>query len=153
MHHYLHSFSPLSPQEIAAITTSTRTLKKNDYFICNGHSCKEVAYINKGIFRSYYINDKGEEVTSCFMFEGSFITTYASFLTQEPTGENIQAITDAEIVVIPYEYIKEQERESTATSGFLFGDYAAALESDQKSLCELDICPFSRGLHGFALQA
>ncbi|MFB6454166.1 Crp/Fnr family transcriptional regulator [Chitinophaga sp. Hz27] len=121
MEQYLQAFNILNEEEIAAVLKAgnNRAIKKDDYFIRSGQTCKAVAFINKGIFRSFYINEKGEEITSCFMFAGSFVTAYASFLTQCPTAENIQAITPVEMIVIPHDFILEQEKRSINWLRFL----------------------------------
>ena len=65
--------------------------------------CKHIAFIVKGSFRTYYLNDKGEETTSCFCTENGFTTSYKSFIFQEPSTLSIQAIEDSEILTIDYD--------------------------------------------------
>ncbi|TYA74377.1 Crp/Fnr family transcriptional regulator [Seonamhaeicola marinus] len=99
---YLQSFQLLTDDEITSFENllTYKQLKKDDYFIEAGQVCKEVAFITSGFFRSYYYSSKEEEVTYCFTFSNSFITAYSSFLTQESTSENIQALTDIEMYAI-----------------------------------------------------
>ena len=104
---YLQSFGLLTDDEIDnLISLSTkRHLEKMDYFVRQGEVCKEVAFILKGSLRSFYISDKGEEVTYCLLFPNNFITAYSSYITGQSTVENMQAITPVEILVISKEDI------------------------------------------------
>ena len=72
-------------------------------FIREGETCKSVAFVLSGILRSYYTSDKGDDITYCITFPQNFMTAYSSYLTNEPTQENIQAITPTELLIIPKE--------------------------------------------------
>lgn len=75
-------------------------LQKQDYFIREGQVCKQIAYIQSGILRAYYTKDNGEEITDCIMFEGQFVTAYASLITGAPAYEHIQAVTECELLML-----------------------------------------------------
>ncbi len=100
---YLKSFNILTDDEIENFIhlATKRDLKKGDYLIREGETCKEVAFMLAGIFRSFYVSDKGEEITYCITFPNNFMTAYSSFITGYGTLENIQAITAVELLVIP----------------------------------------------------
>lgn len=106
---YLQSYNILTDNEIEIFIqkTSKRNLNKQDYFIKEGETCKEVAFVLKGIFRSFYISDKVEEITYCITFPDNLMTAYSSFITGQRTIENIQAITDVELLIIPKSAIDE----------------------------------------------
>ena len=118
---YLQSFGLLTDDEIDnLISLSTkRHLEKMDYFVRQGEVCKEVAFILKGSLRSYYISDKGEEVTYCLLFPNNFITAYSSYITGQSTVENMQAITPVEILVISKENIETLAAKSVNLVYFL----------------------------------
>ncbi|WP_291725352.1 Crp/Fnr family transcriptional regulator [Bernardetia sp.] len=99
---FLNSFGILSEKEINDFVQNTvrKKLNKSDFFIREGEVCNEIAFINSGTFRSFYTTNKGEEFTYCIMFPANFIAAYSSFITEEATSENIQAITNAELLVI-----------------------------------------------------
>lgn len=100
---YLKSYNILTDDEIEIFIQKTvkRNLNKLDYFIKEGETCKEVAFVLNGIFRSFYISDKVEEITYCITFPENLMTAYSSFITGQSTVENIQAITDVELLIIP----------------------------------------------------
>ncbi len=106
---YLKSFNVLTDNEIENLIqlSTRRDLNKSDYFIREGETCKEVAFVLTGIFRSYYISDKGEEITYCITFPNNLMTAYSSFITGQSTAENIQAITSVELLIIPKNIIDD----------------------------------------------
>lgn len=112
MKDYLKSFNILSNDDINLFESKTtyKRIKKGDFFIKEGYTCKEIAFVISGIFRSFYYSSLEEEVTYCFTFSNSFISAYSSFLSQTKTAENIQALTDAELLIIPKEEILKLER-------------------------------------------
>lgn len=75
----------------------TRNFKAKDYFLSEGEICKEIGFINKGCFRTYYLAD-GKEINTHFAFENEFVTDYDSFLQSKPSRYFIQVLEDAEIV-------------------------------------------------------
>ena len=100
---FLKSFNILTDSEIGDFVQllTHKTYKKSEYFIKEGETCKQVAFILSGSLRSYYISDKAEEITYCITFPNNLMTAYSSFLTGQPTQENIQAITQTELLIIP----------------------------------------------------
>ena len=114
MKNFLQSFNILSAEEISSFEelTSTKKLKKGEFFITEGKTCKKVAFIVSGLFRSFYYSSEDEDVTYCFTFENSFLTAYSSFITQLPTDENIQALSDVELLVISKEKLDHLEASS-----------------------------------------
>ena len=90
-----------------------KTLKKGDYFIQEGRTSKEVAFLVSGLFRSFYYSSSEEDVTYCFTFSNSFVSAYSSFLSQTKTVENIKALTDIELFTISRDEILNLEESST----------------------------------------
>lgn len=74
-----------------------KPIAKGDTFIAEGQVSKEIGYINKGLFRMYYLQD-GKEINTNFFFENEFVVEYQSFLLQQPTRYYIQAMEDAEVI-------------------------------------------------------
>jgi len=99
---FLKSFNILTDVEIEDFIqlANYKLFKKSAYFIKEGESCKQVAFVVSGILRSFYISDKGEEITYCITFPNSLMTAYSSFLTAKPTIENIQAVTVTELLIV-----------------------------------------------------
>lgn len=118
---FLKSFEILTDIEIDdLIKLSTHKLfKKGDYFIKEGETCKQVAFVLSGSLRSYYISDKDQEITYCITFPNNLMTAYSSFLTAEPTQENIQAITSTELLIIQKDKLEKLVQGSPNWISFL----------------------------------
>lgn len=103
MEEYLRSFKIFSEKEIEEVLNISLSvsLDKNDFFIKEGNTCQRVAFVVSGIFRSFYVSSSDEEVTYCLTFPNNFVSAYSSYIMQEKTVENIQAITSTELLVIP----------------------------------------------------
>lgn len=118
---FLKSFNILTDIEIDDfIQLSTYKLfKKSEYFIKEGETCKQVAFVLSGSLRSYYISDKAEEITYCITFPNNLMTAYSSFLTEKPTQENIQAVTPTELLIIQKEKIEKLVQQNSNWIYFL----------------------------------
>ncbi len=121
MKDYLKSFHLLTDDEIDEVLAlgKYKSLAKGDFFVKEGAVCKEIAFVVSGTFRSFYYSSEGEEITYCFTFSNNFITAYSSFLSQEKTMENIQALTNIELFVIPKHEITKLEKKSNNWVKFL----------------------------------
>ncbi|KAB1067962.1 Crp/Fnr family transcriptional regulator [Tamlana haliotis] len=110
----LESFNLLTPAEIDDFiqATTNKRLNKSEYFIKAGETCKSVTFVLSGLLRSYHTSDKGDDLTYCITFPNNFMTAYSSFLTNQPTQENIQAITDTELLSIPKDKIENLAKTS-----------------------------------------
>lgn len=78
-------------------------VKKNSFLIQEGELESYSYFIFNGIARCWILNHKGEEQTFWFCKEGTFSLSNISFTLQEPSGFNVQTITDCEIYRIDFE--------------------------------------------------
>jgi CRP-like cAMP-binding protein len=115
MRNYLQTFNILTKNEIDDFERKVKSkkLKKGEFFIKEGRISNEVGFVVSGLFRSFYYSSSEEEVTYCFTFSNSFVSAYSSFLSQTKTLENIQALTDIELLTISREEILKLENSST----------------------------------------
>jgi CRP-like cAMP-binding protein len=77
-----------------------KKLRKRQYILQEGDVCKYVAFVEKGMLRSYTIDEKGNEHIMQFAFEGWWIADQFSFLTGEPAVYTIDAIEDSELLLL-----------------------------------------------------
>ncbi|MNJ85992.1 Transcriptional activator protein Anr [compost metagenome] len=105
---FLAQFDLFTEAEIeeATLLFSKRSLKKGDYFVREGEKCSEVAFIESGVFRSFHLVPNGSEMTYCFRFPGDMLAAYSAFITGNGSVEYIQALSDAELLIIPKEKIE-----------------------------------------------
>lgn len=76
---------------------SEKAVKKNEYFIETGHTVKKIAFICKGIFRTFYVDIKGKEVNQAFLLKGDFMVSRLKPFSKSLV--NIQAINPGKILV------------------------------------------------------
>lgn len=118
---YLEAFNVFTNKDIENLIPlfSTRKLSKSDFFIREGETCKEVAFVLSGIFRSFYVSNEGDEITYCISFPNNLMSAYSSFITGQSTLESIQAITTVELLVIPKNIIDNLANENPNWIKFL----------------------------------
>ncbi len=80
-------------------------LKKGEFLTRQGEISRTVSFINKGLVRIFYVAD-GKDVCTGFIPENEYISCYASFLTQTPTAENIDALEECEMINLSYDDIQ-----------------------------------------------
>jgi len=118
---YFRSFNIFSDSEIRdfAQLFEARKMYKNEFFIQEGSHCKEIAFIVSGIFRSYYISDEGKDMTYCFRFPNQLMASYSSFISDCPSSENMQAITDTELMVLKKDAVDDLVKDDLNWTKFL----------------------------------
>jgi CRP-like cAMP-binding protein len=93
---------PLTPEEEEHIKDylTPKKLRKKQYLLQEEDVCKVIAFVEKGVLRSYSVDENGKEYIIQFALEGWTIADLYSFLTGEPATYNIDALEDAELVLI-----------------------------------------------------
>ncbi len=76
-----------------------KTFPKKEFLLRTGKPCAFIGFVESGVLRSFREKD-GEEYISDFYVPGSFITSYRSFLTEEPSVGAIQALENSRILFI-----------------------------------------------------
>ena len=99
---YLQQYNLFTDSEISEFISlaTISTIKKGDFFIKQDEICTKLSFVNFGIFRSFYYSNNDEEITYCFTFPNTLLVAYSSFITQNKSEENLQALTDSEIISI-----------------------------------------------------
>ena len=109
----IRKISAISDDDFTLFESSVKvkTVRKNEYFIREGQINKEIGFVGKGAFRTFYIKD-GKEVNTDFYFENSFVSSYQSFLFQIPSRYYIQALENSEIIVFKFDELQKAYRQS-----------------------------------------
>lgn len=79
-----------------------RTYQKGDNFIRIGQTPRKVAFVVKGLFSQYYINDNGETVIKYFFPEGRIAGSIPAMLTKSASLFSITALE--ETTVLEYDF-------------------------------------------------
>jgi CRP-like cAMP-binding protein len=92
----------LTPEEEVMIKTylTPKKLRKKQCLLQEGDVCKAFAFVEKGALKAFSVDDSGNEHIIQFALEGWIISDLYSFLTGEPATYNIDAIENAELVLI-----------------------------------------------------
>jgi CRP-like cAMP-binding protein len=76
-----------------------RTIRRKMYFLQAGEPSVELATVMKGLFRSFHIDEEGNDVTKYFYPEGSKLFSYKAYIQNENSMYSIQALEDSEVLV------------------------------------------------------
>ena len=90
---HIKNYYPLSEEAQIALHDCFEqvVLSKNEYLVTEGKISRHLYFLEQGALRGYY-NLDGKEITHWFGFESDFVTSFHSFITQEPAVENIQLL-------------------------------------------------------------
>jgi CRP/FNR family transcriptional regulator, anaerobic regulatory protein len=67
----------------------------------------EILYIIEGLVRSFYVNEKGAEISAYFVKELDFVSDYPAFLKDAKSNYTFQALENTTVVVIPKSLISK----------------------------------------------
>lgn len=98
---YMLQFGSLNKQQIELMKCKSEEigLKKDDYFSDAGKVPRQVGFLIQGVVRGCYYNNKGEEITRCFINENSLMVDYVNFEANTVSSEYLQACTDCKLIV------------------------------------------------------
>jgi len=105
---YLHSIHPLSPDlrdHLFRVLKSTE-LKKKDRLLKAGEVCRQIYFVEQGLFRCSYV-EHFKEVCVWFMKEDDVIVSVSSFFPQEPSYQSIHAMENSRVYSITYDELQQ----------------------------------------------
>ena len=71
-------------------------IPKKEHWFMEGQRTDEVAFVLRGLLRSYYIKPNGEDLTANFFFAPVITGDITANITQQPTRLNFQALEDTD---------------------------------------------------------
>jgi len=77
-----------------------KKLRKRQYLLQEGDVCKYQAFVEKGMLRSYHIDEKGTEHILQFASEGWWMADLSSYITGETSLFNIEALEDSQLLLL-----------------------------------------------------
>ncbi len=133
---FLLRHSALSREEalaFALLWQNTRTLKRGDYLCPPGKVEQHVWFVAEGVMRIYYPADT-EEICVGFAYEGTMVSSFPSFVRQQPSTFSIQALNRCTILGIArsdlYESIDKWPAVARLWSGLLEQVVAGLVERE-----------------------
>jgi CRP/FNR family transcriptional regulator len=101
---HLKKYITLTDEEISILLTyfKVRKVKKKAFLLNEGQVCKANYFVEKGLLRMFFINDKGIEHVTQFALENWWLSDYMSLIMQSEAKFYIQAVEDSEIMEIAH---------------------------------------------------
>lgn len=75
-----------------------KKVRKKQYILNAGDVCQYITFIEKGMLRSFTVDDEGSEHVVQFAIEGWWISDIGSFLSGDSALYNIEALEDSEVL-------------------------------------------------------
>ncbi|MCX2474451.1 Crp/Fnr family transcriptional regulator [Pedobacter sp. MC2016-05] len=95
----------LSPEEKHMVFEHfiPKQLAKKQYLLSEGEVCRNMAFVCSGLLKTFNVDEKGIERVSIFGWEGWWLSDFSSFLTGIKSVSFIDALEDAELLLISKE--------------------------------------------------
>ena len=102
---FIKEHASSSPAFLEALAEKSKVMHfaKGAILLTEGAICRHVYYIQKGCLRFYYVDEKGNDITHWFAFEGDFMTEINSFFGQVPSEFYLETLEDCELLTFSYE--------------------------------------------------
>ncbi|WP_228527929.1 Crp/Fnr family transcriptional regulator [Pararhodonellum marinum] len=89
-------------------------LPKIFFLLRSGKICHNIWFVQSGLTRHFYVDDRGKERNTWFTVENNFTTDIPSLLNQQPARENIQLLEDSIIYAIAYSDVQKLQQKHHA---------------------------------------
>lgn len=107
-----------SLSELMEIFSETR-ISRRDFFGKEGDYSMNLAFICRGIFRSFYYDMKKNEVVKGFFCDDMFIVPLPPFIYRKPAYLNYQALTDTIVMQAKYSELEHLMRKHKSVNLFV----------------------------------
>lgn len=132
---YIKLFPDLNSEEISFLKSYliVEEYAKKDFLFKSGEIQKEIGFVCKGLLRRYYINDKGNAITTGFVNENKYATDYPAFIRQTPSKYFIECLEPSTIIKLPYHKIQESYQlfKTSEMYGRLIAEYVLTVQTDR----------------------
>ena len=83
-----------------------RHYKKGEYLACAGEQQTGLCFLLQGLFRFYFLDAKGKEITDCFCYQyGNPVVPAIDY--RDPLPINIVALEDSSVLVLPIAEVQQ----------------------------------------------
>ncbi|MBA6154485.1 MULTISPECIES: Crp/Fnr family transcriptional regulator [Gelidibacter] len=123
---YLDQIATISQSDWDFFTSKLqrRVIPKKSVFLKLNEIENHISFIESGVVRLYIPKENSEkEITFGFSFKDQFISAYDSFLTQQPSAYELEALTETTLLSITYDDLQAVYK--TTEIGNLIGRLAA----------------------------
>ncbi|MET7037846.1 Crp/Fnr family transcriptional regulator [Elizabethkingia miricola] len=129
----------LSIQERECCTASFEpvSIAKNTIIEKEGKVPEYLYFIVSGYIRIFHLNEKGEEITTHINCPPGFITSYFNYINQVPSDENLESITDCQLLRITKTNLEALIGKSTAFKDFSISVFQESISYNESRSREL----------------
>ncbi len=101
---FINKIVPIPTVILGEIKTSFEKIEypKGYKIIEQGQVCKYLYFIEKGLGRSYFTNEKGKNITAWFFAENDVMTVVESFFQQKPSQYELEILEETTLYRISY---------------------------------------------------
>ncbi len=101
---YINSITSITEKELVIILSyfKKEIHLKGHQLLRTGQICNKLYFMEKGLVRSFYVNEKGKEITIWFFNDEGFLTGVDSFFMQKQSINAIELLEDSVLYSITY---------------------------------------------------
>ena len=105
---YFNRYVAFSEAELDLIYAklTTKTFQKKEFLLKENAVCRHHYFILKGVVRSFYIDEKGNEKITQFAIDNWWVTHMESFIKETPSTLFIQAIEETTVLYLSKETLE-----------------------------------------------
>jgi len=102
LNNYIKRFVDISPQAFDDFWAACEKLEleKKGFLFEAGQVCRHQYFVLNGLFRSFYVDEKGNEQVLHFAIENWWCTDYDSWVSESPSTLSLQALEKSQILRI-----------------------------------------------------
>ncbi|MBD1262582.1 Crp/Fnr family transcriptional regulator [Maribacter polysiphoniae] len=132
---YIKLFPHATSEELDVLRSQLiiKEYGKKEFFFSCGDVQKNMGYVCKGLLRRYYINEKGNRITTGFVKENEYATDYPAFIRQKPTKYFMECLEPSIIIELSYVNIQEGYKrfKNNEMYGRLTAEYVLTVQTDR----------------------
>ena len=124
-------------REWCAASFEPVSITKNTIIEKAGKVPEYLYFIVSGSLRIFHLNEKGEEITTHINCPPGFITSYFNYINQVPSDENLESITDCQLLRITKTNLEELIDKSPAFKDFSISVFQESISYNENRSREL----------------
>ncbi|ATL42490.1 Crp/Fnr family transcriptional regulator [Elizabethkingia sp. HX WHF] len=124
-------------REWCAASFEPVSITKNTIIEKAGKVPEYLYFIVSGYLRIFHLNEKGEEITTHINCPPGFITSYFNYINQVPSDENLESITDCQLLRITKTNLEELIDKSPAFKDFSISVFQESISYNENRSREL----------------
>lgn len=98
---------------------SLKHFKKGEFYVKQGQYPNSIAFLTDGLFRYFYLSNKGEEFTKGFFTENTILSAYSALVENRVSYFSIEALEDSSIELFNYVELRKLFAEDPCWNKFL----------------------------------